>query len=95
MYRDELARMAHELGVGDRSAEDVLHEAYLLGAAIQGQATEVFRLATKDGALINKPRYYSSVKRFYETAANARRARQFGPEGTKVQGGRVVWEDVD
>lgn len=59
-----------------------------------GPEPEVFRLATEDGELIRKPGYFSQVKRFYETAGNARRAKQFGPKGTKVQAGIVQWVDV-
>lgn len=97
-YRGELERIAHEHRLGDRDLDAVLHEAYLLGIqahwdAIKAQAPEVYRLADKDGKLI-PPRRWSSVKRFYETVTGARRARQFGPEGCKVQAGRVQWEDV-
>jgi hypothetical protein len=59
-----------------------------------GPAPEVYRLATKDGELIQKPAYYSQVKRFYETPGNARRALQFAPTGAKVQAGRVEWTDI-
>jgi len=98
-YREELERMAHEYRLGDRDLDAVLHEAYFLGIkahgdVIQSQAPEVYRLANEDGKLIARPGWSSSVKRFYETVTGARRARQFGPEGCKVQAGRVQWEDV-
>lgn len=97
-YREELERMAHEYRLGDRDLDAVLHEAYLLGIkahgdVIQSQAPEVYRLTDSDGTLI-PARRWSSVKRFYETVTGARRARQFGPKGCKVQAGRVQWEDV-
>lgn len=96
-YRDELEALARGLHEGEHPAE-AIHAAYLLGIeayreALKAQEPDVFRLVTKDGELIPH-RSWSTVKRFYETAAGARRARQFGPEGSKVQAGRVEWEDV-
>jgi hypothetical protein len=100
MYREELERLGHELGLGDRSPEDVLHEAYLLGIKahedmVLAEDPTIYRLATQAGELA-PARSWSSVKRFYTTAANARRAKvhAFLGESLKIQAGRVVWEDV-
>lgn len=97
-YRGEIERIAREIGSGSRRVDSGLNEAYLLGIKahgdlIQSQAPTIFRLATEDGNTI-PARRWSTVKRFYETVTGARRALQHAPDGTKVQAGRVVWEDA-
>lgn len=100
VYRETLAELAREHRAGYCDLETVLHEAYLAGIRaheemIKFEEPTIYRLATQEDEPMPR-RSWSSVKGYYATAANARRAKvhAFQGETLKVQAGRVQWEDV-